>query len=191
MFNFRVYTCSLTHTWSLLISLIFFQDWTLKKCCATRLLSMVAKINNFKLNNSWKLTKGCKLGTGTRENRWLGTHLLLGECLWRGIPYVTSSSYPEVWRHKGPTPAFCLFWGLLLSTRVLPTKCSGKLGHSIVLDLFHYLLSCSYFNSLRRKFKLKSVVNTLSFRNVMNNENTLFNVATFVKGIVMSLKEII
>ena len=58
-------------------------------------------------------------------------------------------------------------------------------------DLFHYLLSCSYFNRLRRKFKVKSVVNTLSFRNVMNNEETLFNVATFVKEILMSLKEII
>ena len=44
-------------------------------------------------------------------------------------------------------------------------------------DLFHYLLSCSYFNRLRRKFKVKSVVNTLSFRNVMNNE----------KGYLMSL----
>ena len=58
-------------------------------------------------------------------------------------------------------------------------------------DLFHYLLSCSYFNRLRRKFKVKSVVNTLSFRNVVNNEKTLFNVATFVKEILLSLKEII
>ena len=48
-------------------------------------------------------------------------------------------------------------------------------------DLFHYLLSCSHFNRFRRKFKVKSVVNTLSFRNVMNSEKTLFNVATFVK----------
>ena len=58
-------------------------------------------------------------------------------------------------------------------------------------DFFHYLLSCSYFNRLRRKFKVKSVVNTLFFRNVMNNEKALFNVATFVKEILMSLKEII
>ena len=34
-------------------------------------------------------------------------------------------------------------------------------------------------------------VNTLSFRNVMNNEKTLFNVAIFVKEILMSLKEIV
>ena len=59
------------------------------------------------------------------------------------------------------------------------------------LDLFHYFLSCNYFIRFSRKFKVKSVVNTLSFRNVMNNEKTSFNVARFVKEILMSLKEII